>query len=197
MKKISEFFIENCQFLEEKFSIYLNRRVFVTICPKVCFLTLRFISYKWWETWNKYTYAKERRFRSDCASALSGQRFLFSVNILYSIGFVSSKESIGKKIANENAQGRHGLLCEFLRKCNFPALQSKCFSRSLYLQKAKLKYFTCICYKKEQLSHTFDIEFLHVFHRLANMNTKTDESHIYIFSDKSYYCCDQILKIRV
>ena len=29
MKKISEFLSENCQFLEVKFSIYLNRRVFV------------------------------------------------------------------------------------------------------------------------------------------------------------------------
>ena len=29
MKKISEFLSENVQFLEVKFSIYLNRRVFV------------------------------------------------------------------------------------------------------------------------------------------------------------------------
>ena len=33
MKNIRDFLSENFQFLEEKFSIYLNRRVFVMVCP--------------------------------------------------------------------------------------------------------------------------------------------------------------------
>ena len=32
MKKISEFFIENFMFLEVRFSLYLNRRVFIMAC---------------------------------------------------------------------------------------------------------------------------------------------------------------------
>ena len=43
--KISEFLYENCQFLVAKFSIYLKRRVFVTI-GHTCFLTLKF-SFVW------------------------------------------------------------------------------------------------------------------------------------------------------
>ena len=33
MKKISEFLSENVQFLVVKISIYLNRHVFVMVCP--------------------------------------------------------------------------------------------------------------------------------------------------------------------
>ena len=33
MKNIRDFLSENFQFLEVKFSIYLNRRVFVMVCP--------------------------------------------------------------------------------------------------------------------------------------------------------------------
>ena len=73
MKNIRVFLSENFQFLEVKFSIYLNRRVFIILNFVVCRIVNindTQLSYS-----VPYTIFEQRRPRSACASAQSDQFF--------------------------------------------------------------------------------------------------------------------------